>query len=114
MSFKTFRKTRQAYHTSGARVNGSWVDGPRTPFEILCSVQPVSGQELENTPELRRRSGGKFKIYTDDDELNTVSGSQNPDIIEFDGKEFDVFQRANWTNDVITHNKYYISERVNR
>lgn len=106
----SFRKKRVGNRLSGGqRVNGSWREGNFSTFNFYASIQPVTGEELENTPELRRREGAIYKVYTDT-KLNSLRNSENPDVIEYNGKEWEVIDGEDWDNDVLNNRKYFIGE----
>jgi len=95
---------------TGSWINGRWAKDPDTPpdtFEIMASVQPLSGSEneLKSVPEGRRQSKG-YKLYTDT-KLNT-SGENCPDIVVINGEDYELFNFGSWQNNVINHYRYIV------
>lgn len=88
--------------TAGSYINGLWVEGTRSTFEIQASVQPLTGKEMEMLPEGRRNSQA-VKIYTRT-MLNTVNDA-NPDILLAFGSQFEIQTVEPWQSNVINHFK---------
>lgn len=89
--------------TPGAYVNGFWVEGSSSTFNILATVQPVSGLEMQSLPEGRRESQA-VKIYTST-QLRTIEDSKNPDILLAFGYEFEIATVEPWQSNLINHYK---------
>lgn len=85
------RKTQGGYDSSG-----KYVDGFEAQTEISGSIQPASQRDLEEVPEGRRISEG-MKLYTITPLFTASSNSNiNADIIEYDGRDFEVVSVRNW------------------
>jgi hypothetical protein len=110
----SFRKPVKCFRPSGSRVDGKWVEGTPKEFTIEASVQPLSGKELENLPEGRRKRAA-FKLFTDTS-LRTVN-QENPDLVRLEsasqtqGTEevYEVITVAHWNNAVLPHYEIVIS-----
>ena len=99
--------------SAGSYVNGRWVEGSTTNSTITASIQPVTGEDMEELPEARRESEA-YKMYTST-EIKTIqeAGSdQNADRVLFFGKEFEVHQVNPWQNNSnfknVNHYKYLV------
>lgn len=99
--------------SAGAYVNGLWVEGATTDSIITASIQPLTGEDMEELPEGRRESEG-YKMYTST-QVRTVqeAGSdQNADRIVFNSKEYEVHRVNPWQNNlnfnIVNHYKYFI------
>lgn len=107
-----FRKAQTITRTGpGAYVRGEWVNGVPSAMTIQASVQPVTGQELLVLPE-GRRTMEVVKIYTSA-ELVTNDNSQQPDVLEWRGKSYEIAMKAAYQSDVINHFKYYATKVPN-
>lgn len=81
------------------RTPSSYVDGrlqasTDTVFEILASVQPATGRDLQRLPEGMRTAETRV-IYTTS-ELLTQGASQDPDIIAIEGFAYEVQTVEQW------------------
>lgn len=111
----SFRKPINAYRQEGSRVKGRWTGTGETLIIINGSFQPVKGSELENTPELRRRKGAVYKIYTDPGTgLRTTKNTDQADQIEYNGQRYEVIMTQFWDNNVINHEKYFVGELLSK
>ncbi|MEE9374563.1 MAG: hypothetical protein V3V00_16020 [Saprospiraceae bacterium] len=112
MSFQTifeaaFRRDISAFSIVASTIDASGknLPGSKNPFTIKASCQPSKPEDVALLPEGRRNNGGTYTIYTNDN-LNTITGSQNPDQISLFGEIYETFQSEVWANDLINHNKY--------
>jgi len=113
MSFGVFRKPLTVKRTTaGAYVGGFWVEGGLvTPAPVIrASVQPASQDDMQLLPEGRRISGA-YRLYTDDD-LMVANGTQNADVIEIAGADYEVMADASWQNSIINHRSYLLARVV--
>lgn len=97
----------------GSYVNGRWVEGATTDSTITASIQPLTGEDMEELPEARRESEG-YNMYTST-QVRTVQeagSNQNADRIVFNGKEYEVHQVRPWQNNtnftIVNHYRYFI------
>lgn len=111
ISSNRFRKTHTVQRITGQYVDGIWETTPGITFEILASRQPLKSIEWNSL--LNEVQGTKlieaYRIYTNTDLLTTEDGA--PDRIIIDNKEFEVYKRDNWGNNLIRHNKYIVIKR---
>lgn len=109
------RKSLNVRRFDGSYVNGKWIQGSSSPFGILASVQPIDSRDLNSLPEGRRASGEGYRLYTDLNVLlKTVTDSENPDIVEIYGDDFELFSSQIWGNNIINHNKYIAVRKTNK
>lgn len=98
------------------RSTGSYVDGRWTgetagaPYTITGSWQPASQTDVLTLPE-GRRERATYRIYTDA-RLNSLKQDQNPDRVTMDGKDYEVYAREDWTNGILPHYEYIVTEIV--
>lgn len=86
---------------------GEWVEGDESTISIAASVQPMSMEDMKDAPEGRRLSD-TVKMYTDAD-LFTVEDSgenQQPDRLNWRGREYEVISKGVHQMSVIPHYKY--------
>lgn len=105
----SFRKPFTIKRTvAGSYVNGVYIEGAESTFDIMASVQPVSGQDLVAIPEGRRASD-MVKIYTDADLFGQgdAGSGQSPDRLVWRGKDYEIYTKDVNQSDVINHYKYY-------
>ena len=86
--------TRQA--TAGDWVDGVYVPGPVITFDVVMSVQPISGKELVNLSEAQRTKRW-VKGYCAD-ELFTAEQSvaKKADLVAADGAIYEVQKVEAW------------------
>ena len=96
----------------GKWIAGKWVEGAETQITVNADIQPVSGYELQSL-EVNRKEDGMIKIITTDS-LVTLQETkdQNPDVIIFEGKEYEIVlsMKNTW---LLAHEKYFARLRVN-
>jgi hypothetical protein len=91
------------YSVTRAKGPGQWGDdgkykrGKSKVFEMQASVQPVSGNMIKLLPEHRRNSESVIifseeRLFTSDEKSQRAA-----DIIEYDGKCFEVFSVKKWS-----------------
>lgn len=98
---------------------GSWVDGrwtsagTVTDTTITASIQPLTGEEMQELPAGRRLSEA-YKMYTST-QVRTVQdagSNQNADRVVFNGKEYEIHEVNPWQNNtnfsIVNHYKYMI------
>ena len=97
------RKDAGAYN-----IDGIWVEGAETPFEIIGDIQTLSQFELDQLPE-GRRLNKSFRIYSEI-RLNDLN-NKNPDIILINGERFEVLSSyPHQEHNVIDHFKTIIQK----
>lgn len=88
----------------------TYVDGIGQPsstsnVDITASVQPLRPNEMELLPEGRRDSEA-FRLYTATELLPADEKTgRDADIVEYNGKDYEVLSCARWQNRVIPHFK---------
>ena len=97
------RKTK----VPGTIVDGVYTDGAITPTDILASTQPLTPHEIQQLPEGRRNSKS-YWIFTDT-ALNMIT-SANPDLIEIDSKDYEIYKVEPWQNGLLNHYKCLVVE----
>ena len=90
--------------------NGNWIEAKEGTNRIKAkgSIQPVTGSDLAKLPE-SFKDVEVLKVYTKQ-ELRTVDDSinQEPDILQFDGKRYQVAQVEKWRQLSTNHYKAYV------
>lgn len=81
----TYTVTRHAVSTW---TDGEHVPGAETTFQIVASIQPITGRELEMLPE-GDRNRGRLKCYTET-LLQAGEGDAVPDRVEYKGTDYEV------------------------
>lgn len=93
--------------TGGSRVKGAWVKGASTELTIQANIQPVmKGTDTLLLPE-GDRSKEIIKIYTTSELLSRKEGASpvDGDIIEYDGKSFEVMRVISYKMGILNHTK---------
>jgi hypothetical protein len=89
---------------AGSFVNGVWVEGATTQMQILCTVQPATGEAMQRAPEGRRNESG-YSVFTDTAIRTAEKGANNPDIMVISGQVHECIAVDVWQNGVISHHK---------
>ena len=82
---------------------GNWVPGSNTVLTINGNMQPLSGYEIQMLPEsFRSRESRKFYCV---DPIYSIREAQSkePDIVEADGKDFEVHKVKQYQMGVLDH-----------
>jgi hypothetical protein len=87
---------------TGAWVDGVWTTTGTSSFDVTCSVQPASGQDLQTLPEGRRLLQ-TYKIFTDVEHMTVLEQKNNPDIVQIDGEPYEIVSAQAWQNAIIPH-----------
>lgn len=96
--------------TAGTNVKGRVTSGTDTPLNIMASIQPLTGKDLETLPEGLRESG-TLRLYTDFELRTADQKTKTPaDVVTLYGKRHIVIQVLPWGNNVINHFKCIVSE----
>ena len=99
--------------SAGSYVNGIWVEGSYTDSTITASIQPLTGEDMQELPEGRRLSEA-FKMYTSTPVMTVqeAGSNQNADRVVFNSKEYEVHEVNPWQNNsnftIVNHYKYLI------
>lgn len=94
--------------TAGHFENGRWVEGTESEIEITASIQPISGNELVNLPELQRTSE-TLKCYTTEILLTAdPTTGVAADEIHYRGKRWQVQSVEPWGVPGFSHSKAII------
>jgi hypothetical protein len=108
-SYPLKRKKASGYFDA----SGNYIEAPTDSSItfILADCQPLNSKELETLNIGQDSNKGKIKVYTDEELLITVKGTdgnylQQGDIITFDGKDYEMISKDKHQNNLINHNKY--------
>lgn len=93
---------------SGEYIKGRFTGNRVITFDIMASVQPSTGEELQNPPEGQKTSE-IINVFTDK-ELFTVEKSQfkKADVVVYNGRKFEVTKVERWAS-LIPHYKVICS-----
>lgn len=89
--------------------NGRWQEGTTSQLTIMASVQPLKVSEMQALPE-GRRSSSAVKVYTDTlmqraEEQTETTSAQNPDIVTWQGRTYEVVDCLIYQSGIIPHYK---------
>lgn len=108
--FEFFRKEMTGVKRSGDRTNGRTKIIEGSDFTFTASVQPAQPAELDAVQDLlRKESGIVYKLITDYP-LESTTKNNVSDIIEYDGKRYEVFQATPWKNNLLNQNVFMMQE----
>ena len=90
---RTYTVTRVS---AGEYVNGRWVEGTESTFEVTGNEQPSGPQEIKMLPDSFRSKDVRLFMTTTN--LRTVqeSGGTNPDKVTIDGVRFDIHKKKSY------------------
>lgn len=93
--------------------NGTWTKGQftasaTTSFNILASIQPLSGNEMQSLPEGRREKEA-IRLYTSTELKIAAEGGANADVVTIAGKDYEVIAVYPWRNGILNHFKVIVS-----
>lgn len=99
------------YHQAAPTVTKGRVtgQGTQTAFTLNGSIQETTSAELSSLPETRRLKGGIYTLLTFDI-LLTTDNDTYPDLIVYNGTNYEVVSKVKWENNLINHNVYLIQE----
>lgn len=107
-SFKTAAKyTVTRANGAGAYVNGLWVPGGTTTFDIVASIQPISGREKQQLPEGFHTK--EIRVVYTTTALQTQNGDALPDTVSIDGESWSVIRFERWQAFGGVHHVAYIA-----
>lgn len=90
---------------------GFYTEGSaQAPVTIQADIQPLTGKELESL-NIGRDNLGKIKIFTDENLIITIPGTngtnlQNGDKIVFDSNDYEIIAKFKYESGIISHNEY--------
>jgi hypothetical protein len=88
-------KVKVIRQSAGEFVDGRYIRQEPTEFEILASVQPAEGRTLLQLPEAQR-TREVIEIYSVDRLLVGTASGLPGDIVEFEGRRFQVTLAEDW------------------
>lgn len=94
---------------TGSDVEGKWQQTVGAPVGFKGTFQPANGQDMQALPEGRRETA-VFKIYADKS-FDTVTSSDNPDLISVNNITYEIISVEPWQNGLINHYKYMVQEK---
>lgn len=93
-------------------VDGRVTNVPPDTFEIVASIQPLSGREAQALAEGLSANDTRT-VYTTS-ELRTTSGGALPDQIKHDGALWDVYNVSKWEGRKPSGSPHYVALIVRR
>lgn len=94
-----------------ALIQGVYVDGTPTTITPTGTVQPLSGEDLQNF-EPASRAIGKVWIRTTAQLRKRQDGSlQRADVLIHDGKRWEIIDDQHFNNGLIPHHEYLAEYR---
>lgn len=102
----SFRQAHTLFRLTGSYVDGDWVEASEASISITASIQPATGNDLQNVPEGRRASG-VFAVFTDTAIQTAVQGATptKADRLSIGGILHEAVHVEPWQNNVINHYK---------
>ena len=96
---------------TGGFTGGRFVKNAPVPGTFEGSVQPITGLEADAL-QIGRVDEGTVKVYTDT-ELNVSQQEtdKSGDLIEWEGREYEIVQKHTNQNGLINHFKYIAEYR---
>lgn len=81
----------------GSYVDGNWVPaGSYTDFDIVASIQPIKGRELELLP-MGQRTTEAVTIYTKSGLRPTIEKQDvKGDLVSYKGRQYEVHKVEEW------------------
>lgn len=101
--------------TQGSYVDGYWVDGTVSTFNIKAKVQPLKDTELKLFPESDRNRAW-LKMYIQEIQSPTISavraaqqgvGGWGPDEFTWEGFRYEVMADRNYNDSIIDHTRVF-------
>lgn len=97
--FTVRRKAPGHYDSS----TGDWISGSETTLTVEGNMQPLSGYEMQMLPEsFRSRESRKLYCVAPVYSIREAE-SKEPDIVEADGKDFEVHKVKQYQMGVLDH-----------
>ena len=99
----------------GSYVDGYWVEGSVTTFNVKAKVQPLKDTELKLFPESDRNRSW-LKLYIQEIQSPTISalrsaqqgvGGWGPDYFEWQGYKYEVMADRNYDDSIIDHTRVF-------
>ncbi|MCQ9124358.1 hypothetical protein [Rodentibacter caecimuris] len=110
-----FRKHyKMIVRVEGEYVKGKWENGGEQEQDLMASIQPLSGSEMDRLVSMMqgRHISSAVKIYTDQRLEVGGENTKNGAIVLFEGERYEVISRATYHSGVLEHHKY-IARKVN-
>lgn len=111
ISSNYFRKTYTLIRkTEGHVVNNEILDQVETEILIKGSLQPVTGDDTQSTPQGRYTSA-QFKFFTNFKARSSSEYTdQNADVIIIDDIRYEVISVFPWQNGILNHYKLILAQ----
>jgi hypothetical protein len=94
--FNIFMKTFDVHRKdAGGYINGKWIEGAETIFNIQADLQPLQPNEMQSLPEGRRIDDAQT-FFTDTFLRATDGNNKNPDIIIIEGERYEIIKIYDW------------------
>jgi hypothetical protein len=78
---------------------------------FIGDIQPVTQEEIRSL-NIGRDTNGMIKIFTDKVfNISQEGTNTNGDLITYDGKEYEVIKKSNWTGNLLPHTEYFAEFR---
>lgn len=103
----TYTVTRTA---AGSSTLGRYTAGATSTFDIVASVQPVTGRDLLAMPEGLRADETRI-VYTTT-ELRALTAASDADVVAIDGEVWGVVQVERWQAFGGTHYRALAARRA--
>ena len=83
---------------AGTYVNGRYVEGAPAALTIVASVQPLSGEDLQELPEAERTSDA-IEIFSVVELFATnLATNKLGDLVTYQGRDYRVTNAENWNS----------------
>ncbi len=93
---------------TGGYIDGKWSQTEGNAISFNGTLQPLNGKDTQILPE-GRRAGENYKVYSDL-EFETVTSSNNPNIINVNNINYEILSKESWQNTIINHYKYIVQK----
>lgn len=87
-----------------------WINGGYVSVPIRASVQPASGEEVQNLPEGLRKAGA-YVLFTSTPLVCGRETDQESDTIKLFGSTYEVYSVFAWQNGVINHYRALLTRK---
>lgn len=105
----SFRKPYTVFsRREGDYIKGKWMNGGEVEAQIMASVQPLNGAEMDRLVSMLqgRRVSSAVKIYTDQKLDVGGENTKNGTVLLFEGERYEVISRATYHSGVLEHHRY--------
>lgn len=93
MGGKPYQVTRSG---GGEYVKGEWVEIAQQTLQIVASIQPLSGREIERLPEGDRIRESKKGYFVEAVRPSSEITGAAADLVLIEGKQFQVYNVEPW------------------